>query len=394
MAASAASADPQLSPITDRDYAIELYDSTALGNTAVVGMGGAALALASGTSGTLNNPAAPAVRSTTDTDSWSWDYHIDYLIGSLSSDYDNNGLTTQNGGLKRDDGGTSVVTGGVGIRYHDWAIAMTATEQFALVDAMVATQSNVSLRASALRFQLALAKWVPQLDTAIGVSVTNAQFELKPNCTTAGCQSLFTISGPGFEAGATWIPRRESLRVAAAVSSAIAGGSVVASSCPDLANCDGFILPSTVVSPWRIAGGGAYRWAETAWNQQVGGWFRDEPSLTLAADLVVAGPSENAFGLEAFGTKQLQRAGLHATYSVRAGAEYEWVPGRFRVRAGSYWEPSRFEGISGRIHGTFGVEVRVLQFWLWGSLRRGRISLTADLASQYRNIGLSIGFWH
>src|SRR4051794_21572717 len=84
--AARAAADPQLSPVTDRNYAIELYDGTALGNTAVVGMGGAAVALASGTSGTLNNAAAPAVRSTTDTDAWSWDYHIDYLIGSLSSD--------------------------------------------------------------------------------------------------------------------------------------------------------------------------------------------------------------------------------------------------------------------------------------------------------------------
>src|SRR3954468_10941675 len=193
LVASQAGADPQLSPITDRNYAIELYDGTALGNTTVVGMGGAAVALASGTSGTLNNPAAPAVRSTTDNDSWSWDYHLDYLIGSLSSDYDNNGLTTQNGGLQRDDGGTSVITGGLGLRIHDWAFAVTTTEQFALVDAMVTTQSNVALRASALRVQLALAKWVPQLDTAIGVSATSAQFQLQPDCSGPGCQPLFAI---------------------------------------------------------------------------------------------------------------------------------------------------------------------------------------------------------
>src|SRR5438132_2275382 len=88
--AGSAHAD-SLPPITDRNYAIELYDGVALGNTAVVGMGGAAVALAAGSSGTLVNPSAMAVRPTTDTDRWSWDYHIDYLIGSLSSDYDNNG---------------------------------------------------------------------------------------------------------------------------------------------------------------------------------------------------------------------------------------------------------------------------------------------------------------
>ena len=395
LAASRASADPQLSPITDRNYAIELYDGTALGNAAVIGMGGAAVAMASGTSGTLNNPSAPGVRSTTDLDSWAWDYHLDYLIGSLSSDYDNNGLTTQNGGLKRDDGGSSVFTGGLGLRYHDWAIAVTATEQYALVDAMVTTGGSaggVPLRASAVRYQLALAKWVPQLDTAIGVTATTAEFDLKPSC--SGCGSLFTISGRGFEAGATWIPHLQSLRIGGAFASPIAGGDVIASSCPDPSNCDGFILPSTVVSPWRLAGGAAYRWAGTAWNQQVRGEFRDEHSLIVAADLVVVGSSENAYGLEAFGTKQLQRVGRHRAYSVRAGAEYEWVPGRLRVRGGSYWEPGRFEGVGGRIHGTFGVEVRVLQFPLFGSMRRGQITLTADLASEYRNLGLSIGFWH
>src|SRR5215470_1805317 len=78
-------------PITDRNYAIDLYDGVALGNTQVVGMGGAAIALAMGSSGTVSNPAAPAVKSTTDNDWWGWDYHVDYLT-SLSRDYDNNGV--------------------------------------------------------------------------------------------------------------------------------------------------------------------------------------------------------------------------------------------------------------------------------------------------------------
>ena len=61
-------AEPPTSPITDSNYSIELYDGVALGNTAVVGMGGATVALAIGTSGTLFNPSAPAVKPTTDTE--------------------------------------------------------------------------------------------------------------------------------------------------------------------------------------------------------------------------------------------------------------------------------------------------------------------------------------
>jgi hypothetical protein len=382
--AAPAAADPVLSPVTDRDYAIDLYDGVALGSTAVVGMGGAATALANGSAGTLVNPSAPAVRSTTDTDTWSWDYHFDYLNAALSTDYGNTGL-----GL--DAGGTSIVTGGLSLRIHNWAAAVTATEASTPIPQMAGAQG---LRASTLRLQLALATWIPQLDLAAGLAIRSAQFDLHPDCAGMGCDSLFTIAGAGLEGGATWIPRKQDFRIGAELATPIAGGSVTADGCADPTSCDGFILPERVVSAWRFAVGGAYRWAPTRWNQLVGGWFRDERSLTVALDLVITGPSPDAYGLEAFGQKELERSGRHASYSVRGGAEYEWLPGRLRVRAGSYWEPGRYDGVGGRFHGTFGVEVRVLQFWFWGARRRGKISLTADVASLYRNVALSIGFWH
>jgi hypothetical protein len=387
LAASRADADPPTSPITDSNYSIELYDGVALGNTAVVGMGGATVALASGTAGTLFNPSAPAVKPTTDTDTWSWDYHLDYLNGSLSTDYDNNGFTSA-------EGGTSVLTGGLGLRVGEWAGAITATQQYApLVDAMYTTSAgrSVPLQASVLRIQLALARWVERLDTAIGVSATSALFQLAPDCTGTDCGSLFDVSGAGLEIGATWVPREQSFRIGAALASPIRGGDV--SGC-DPMDCAGWILPEKIVSPWRLAVGGAYRFATTDWNQLVGGYFRDEKSLTLAADLIVSGSSPNAYGLEAFGQHELQRSGRNTSVGVRGGAEYEWLPGRLRVRGGSYWEPGRFVGVSGRLHVTFGLEVRVFEFWFWGSQRRGRLSLTSDLADHYRNGGLSIGFWH
>ena len=39
---------------------------------------------------------------------------------------------------------------------------------------------------------------------------------------------------------------------------------------------------------------------------------------------------------------------------ARLGAEWEALPGRLRARLGTYWEPSRFDGVGGRIHGTDG----------------------------------------
>jgi hypothetical protein len=35
----------------------------------------------------------------------------------------------------------------------------------------------------------------------------------------------------------------------------------------------------------------------------------------------------------------------------------------------------------------------VFEVNVWGR-RRGRITLTGDVAERYRNVGVSIGFWH
>jgi hypothetical protein len=370
LVAGVASADP-LPPVTSRDYAIDLYDGVALGNSATVAMGGASAANAFGTSGTLVNPSAPAVRRTTDTDSWSWDYHFDYLNAGLSDDYDNNGRTAT-------DSGVAALTLGLGGRYHDWGIALTASSQNAPVDTLTGTT---------LRLRFAVAKWFPRWDLSIGLASDVAQFSVQ-----GGAMPLFTIEGGGVSAGATWVPYMQDFRIGAAVTSQIIGGKVTTSTC-DPANCDGFILPDQVVSGGRIVVGGAYRWAPEPWNQLVGGTFRDERSLTLVGDLVITGPAPNGFGLEAFGEHELQRSGEHSSFSLRGGVEYEWLPGRLRLRGGSYWEPGRFEDVGGRLHGTFGVEVRVLEANVWGR-RRGRITLTGDVAERYRNVGVSIGFWH
>jgi len=73
-----------------------------------------------------------------------------------------------------------------------------------------------------------------------------------------------------------------------------------------------------------------------------------------------------------------------------------WVvmPGRLRLRAGSYWEPARIADRGGRLHATGGLEVRLFSFSFWDKERRVRLAIAADGARQYQNFGLSIGFWH
>lgn len=363
-------------PITSTNYTIEFYDGVAIGNTQLVGMGGAGSALQAGTSGSLLNPSAMAVRPTTDTLDWNWDWHIDFLTAGGSKDYDNNGQNSP--------GGASLLTAGLGFRIQDWAVAGTFIGQAAPIEG-----SSPALDVEAVRLRGMLSKYFPAIDTAIGVGVQSGSLQVDNNADDQ--DPLFQVTGVGAIVGATWLPKYRDVRVAAAFESRIVGKDISASCDP--MNCQGFILPDRVTTPWRVVLGGAWRFSPTQWNQLVGGNFRDERSITFATDIVIAGASTEAYGVEAFGMHLLQRTGRNTAVSIRGGAEFEAFPGRLRLRAGSYWEPARYDGVPGRIHVTFGTELRVFEFFAWGR-RRGRISLTGDVAERYRNIALSVGFWH
>jgi hypothetical protein len=375
---------PVTSPISGRNYAVELYNGVAFGDSATIAMGGAAVANAAGAAGTLINVSASAVRSTTDHDWWSIDVGFDLLSNSLSSDAENSGLpqSTNNGGF-------SAVTGGLALRFHDWAGAITGTIEEAQVAGSDAG-SAFSLYGETLRIQLAVAHWIPKLDLAVGAALDYGEFAVGDNC--LGCKTLFAITAVGAEAGATWIPKNQPFRLGANAQTGLDGGDVTSANCNPM-SCDGYILPSDVVAPWQVAVGAAYRFGPTPWNIEYPGWFRDERALTVAADLVVIGSAAQTNGLEAWGDHELQRESEHPALSPRLGAELEIFPGRLRLRAGTYWEPGLLAEVSGRPHLTFGAEVHVFHFNAWGP-RRVQLTLTGDVASRYENASLSIGFWH
>ena len=166
--------------------------------------------------------------------------------------------------------------------------------------------------------------------------------------------------------------------------------------CTDPTICDGYILPDRVVTPCACSPAARYRWAATAWNQtgrrHVSRRARRSP---LVADVVVTGAvAERVRPRRRSASTSSQRIGRHVASRVRGGVEYEWLPGRLRVRAGSYWEPGplrrRRAAASTRRSASRSAS---FEFQLWGR-RRGRITLTGDVAARYRNVGLSIGFWH
>ena len=65
------------------------------------------------------------------------------------------------------------------------------------------------------------------------------------------------------------------------------------------------------------------------------------------------------------------------------------IVGQFPARFGTYFEPSRFAGVDGRLHRTAGVDLHLGKLaWEW------RLTAAFDVAKNYTNAGLSLGFWH
>lgn len=375
-------AHAQYPPITNDNYTLDLYQGAVVGSVRMVGMGGASIAMAEGSATMASNPASPAVRAATSKGNWDWDWHADWLTPELGADFDNNGIETTDDTLSTQP----IVTLGLVINYKQWAVGFGSTYSVQTAG----TDNGETVEPRSFIGQVILARSFKNEEYTVGLGVRSGEFSMR-----RGNEELFAIRGASLEAGGVWRPPRIPLRLGLSASAPLTGKAITASSeCPDTFDCFGYILPRRVAVPWQVGVGGAWRFARTRWNKRVKTPFRDERALVVAADVLVTGSLDDGYGVEAFVLKQLQPSGRRTAVSVRGGAEYEWFPGRLRLRAGSYWEPSRFEGVKGRLHVTGGMELSFYNFKFWGEPYRLRLSMIFDGAPRYANAGISIGFWH
>jgi hypothetical protein len=369
--------------VTDRDYTLDLYQGAAIGSLRIIGMGGVSVGIAEGSADTIGNPAAAAVRPATSRRRWDWDWHLDWLNAGLATDLDNSGITDGDGLSAR------MLTMGLVGRYGPWAVGVSGTD----ASRRLPLDDDTAIVPRTLVGRVVLARSFARGAYTVGLGSRVGTFSLGQQVDGRET-TLFSLTGSALEAGLLWSPRERDLRIGATVGFPVTSDELQAQQCDPL-DCEGYILPEKAAVPARVAVGAAWRVGPTPWNRTVAGDFRDERALTLAADLVIDGPVENGHGVgAAFVHRQLQPSGRSTSVSLRGGAEYEWVPGRVRVRAGSYWEPGRFEGVGGRLHGTAGVDWRFGGFCFWSSRYRTRLSLSGDVARAYVNTGVSVGFWH
>jgi hypothetical protein len=387
--ASPAHAQREYPPITDRDYALDLYSGGVIGSVRVIGMGGVSVANAEGSVGTLSNVAAAAVRRTTKSGTFAWDFHADVQTAAFASDFDNNGLDDT------DKSSAKLATAGLIFQIGPWGFGLSATASTTQIVVDDGDPSTVdgTMEPGGLVGRLAVARSFRKDEHTVGIGLRFGSLVFTQAIDGAKAPEMFTIAGPSAELGYVWRPPERSLRVGAAGALPVRTFGVSVGDCDPL-DCQGYILPERVEVPWVVSTGVAYRFAQTPWNRRVDKQYRDEGYLLVGADLVLTGGVTEGHGLEAFARHQLQRSGEHPVVTARVGAEAEAIPGWLRLRIGSYWEPGRFEDSHGRLHGTAGIDVRLVQFSLFGSGYRVQLSATADAAPRYGNTGVSIGFWH
>jgi hypothetical protein len=370
---------PMFEPITDRNFSIDLFEQPAIGSPRLIGMSGAINSVAEGAAGLFTNPASAAVRPETKADKFAWNVYFSSYIPASGQDPNNNGQAVTD--VRRS------LLGAVGLllQYGKWGLSLDG----GYTSHEIAPEAGGGLGVRSLLAHLTLARTFLDDSLAVGVSARLGGLDV---FVLDGGQRLFTRAGVSAEAGVVWKPLDQYFRLSLGGGLPVSTGALKYD-CDPL-DCYGYILPEDAVVPWDLTTGGGWRFGPTPWNHQSEEEYRDERALTVAVELTMIGVVSNGYGMEAFAAKQLQPSGRAVSFTPRVGVEAEVIPGWLRLRGGSYYEASRFEGVSSRPHGTGGAEVRLFAFHLGKTERRVSLSAAADFAPRYKNVALSAGFWN
>ena len=358
-------------PIVDNNYNLDLRQGPVLGSARQVALGGAYIGVAEGITSLNSNPAGVAFRLERSTTKFDWDWTAG-LSNLKSKDFDNNGQSPP------DYKDHHIRSLGLMGQYGPWGLGILNDAEILALNGPDGKQNEYVLSVTSL----ALGRQFLDRELTIGVGLRATMAKVRNKTFDT---SLGKLSGIGWEMGGVWNPERGPFRFGATYSSSISSNQSLNNSGGTPVTVNGLIIPQQLILPARFGVGVSYA-VESApfWKNHK--WL-------VAADLLVTESSENAVGVESVLAQKIQPVGTHNTTSVRLGSELETIPGRLRLRLGSYYEPSNYEGVSSRTHLTGGFEVRLFHSKIWGEHDWG-FTATVDSARDYLNILLSLGFWY
>lgn len=387
LALAAASAAPQG---FDGTQPLDAYTGLVLSEGRIIGLGGAVVGVAEGPAAARFNPAAVAQRYRHLDRSWDLSGVLTWFLPSVT---DLGGQDLGNDGQRdgRLEGAGNLQLGfgaqagrfGVGALLRLYGVSAPTAQGTATVGT---TDIALSAGWSALRDAIVV---------GASLAAPHGLFRFTPE---GGVAQDIDYQRRTLRAGVLLRPRGRPFRVG--FSFETAGEAEPTGDRGQVA----VTTPSTFLFPWVISAGAsawigpnARRYNEPspfalAMHPDWGEGPPLEPGhapVLVTAQLDLVGPTPGALALESalFPGAPALPSGREPSLVPRAGVEWEARPRSIRVRAGSYLEPSR-SGSSPRLHGCFGAEVRV-PFWPWDL----QASFGGDVAREYTNVGLSIGFW-
>ena len=377
---------------------IDFFQGPLVSSGRVVGMGGAFVSVGEGADAHLVNPASLAIRYPYVADDWfDWDYAFSFRSDTFregSIDLDRSG---RQGGYDRSllfQFGLNIKLGRLGIGLH------AQGQTYELDVGTFEDPRTYRYSQSVVGFGFGWAFLDGELNTGVFLPVVQSTIE-EPDTGSVKLQEsdvvlgvIYAPRGSQFRFGGAF--RREAVGRITARTDEGQEGFV-----DDAGTLGQLRVPDGVVIPWELSVGASWMFGPRDYNPQpsFGEWtylglerpdrLRERKYLLLSADVVLTGPARSAIGVQAWLENDVQQSGKAASLSPRVGAESEIWKDVLVVRAGSYYEPSRFQETSGRLHGTAGFDLYLVDIiWEWKG------NLVVDVADDYVNWGIGVGFWH
>lgn len=359
---------------------VDFFQGPVVSSHRVVGLGGAYTGIAYGADGHLVNPAAFALRDPFGADGYfDWDLALSWLnVSGRDADLTQSGRGGSFEQVQFIQGGGNVKLGRHGFGVHLIAQRWTV---FVEVDGEpVSAHYQQTFGGPGYAYNFAGGEFVCGVVTFAG----KAALEIDGD-------DVAGVEGAGLLLGCVWGPFDEAWRLGATLRTPVVGANTSGDE-----EQVGAVIPDGIAVPAELAWGISWMFGDRRYNvRPTFGYVEDPPPrgvareyVLVSADVVLTGAVPDGYGIEAFLQDDLQRSGENATIGLRLGAESEVVPDWVTARAGTYYEPSRFDRSSGRVHGTFGADVKAPIVWDF------RLSTSADVSASYFNWGVGLGLWH